>query len=61
MRLPALSPDLNLREHEWNMLQRALNHYQPSVPNLAQLRAILPIFWNTLPQKTFDNLVESMP
>lgn len=31
LRLPALSPDLNPIEHGWDMLQRALNHYQPPV------------------------------
>lgn len=61
LRLPALSPDLNPIEAGWDMLQRALDHYQPPVQNLAQLRAVLPILWNNLPQESLDNLVRSMP
>lgn len=61
LQLPPRSPDLNVIEHAWDQLQRALDNHQPSPETMQQLRELLPQLWNGLDQRIFNNLIESMP
>lgn len=58
--LPPYSPDLNVIEHGWDQLQRALDNHQPPPETIQQLRELLPQLWNGLDQVILNNLVESM-
>ena len=44
----ARSPDLNMIEHAWNLLKRAVNARQPALNNLAEVSVAVQEEWNNL-------------
>ncbi|GFT84815.1 transposable element Tcb1 transposase [Trichonephila clavipes] len=58
---PAYSPDLNPREHVWDMLGRRIAARQPPPTCLPELRRALLDDWCNIPQDQIDNLILSMP
>ncbi|GFU17563.1 transposable element Tc3 transposase [Trichonephila clavipes] len=58
---PAYSPDLNPKEHVWDMLGRRIAARQPPPTRLPELRKALLDEWCNIPQDQIDNLILSMP
>ncbi|GFY10953.1 transposable element Tcb1 transposase [Trichonephila clavipes] len=58
---PAYSPDLNPREHVWNMLGQLIAARQPPPTCLPELRRALLDELCNIPQDQTDNLILSMP
>nr|KAG5712395.1 hypothetical protein BaRGS_023974 [Batillaria attramentaria] len=58
---PARSPDLNVTEHVWDMLQRAVRDRQPPPNNVAELTRAVQEEWNNLDQQKLRRLVRSVP
>jgi transposase len=56
---PANSPDLNVIEHAWDIIGRAINNHQPPIQNVRQLRQVIIDEWNRIPLATLQNLVQS--
>ena len=44
----ARSPDLNMIEHAWNLLKRAVNARQPALNNVAEVSVAVQEEWNNL-------------
>ena len=57
---PARSPDLNPREHAWNMLQKAISSRQVQPATVRELRETLIEEWAQLPQHKLRRLIGSM-
>ena len=57
---PAMSPDLNPIEHEWDMLDRHDRNLANPPQTLVQLENELTHAWNNLPQDAIHNLIHSM-
>ncbi|GFY09665.1 cytochrome P450 302a1, mitochondrial [Trichonephila clavipes] len=57
---PAYSPDLNPKEHVWDMLGRRIAARQPPPTCLPELRRALLDEWCNIPQDQIDNLILSM-
>ncbi|GFX13194.1 transposable element Tcb1 transposase [Trichonephila clavipes] len=58
---PAYSPDLNLIEYMWDMLDRLIVARQPPPTCLPELRWTLLDEWCNIPQDQIDNSILSMP
>ncbi|GFW79919.1 transposable element Tcb2 transposase [Trichonephila clavipes] len=58
---PAYSPDLNVIEHVWDMLDRRIAARQPPPIFLPELRRALLDEWCNIPQDQIDNLKLSIP
>jgi hypothetical protein len=48
---PAMNPDLNPKEHIWDMLGRRIQAREPPVKNIRQLEAALDREWQQLSQR----------
>lgn len=59
MNWPANSPDLNIIEHAWDIIGRALNNRQPAIQNIPELRQPIIDEWNLIPMEDLQHLVES--
>ena len=57
---PVCFPDLNVIEHAWDMLQRALYVRQPAPNNLAVLSVAVQEEWNHLDQNQLRRLAHSV-
>ncbi|GFT85791.1 transposable element Tcb1 transposase [Trichonephila clavipes] len=57
----AYSPDLNPREHVWDMLGRRIAAHQPLPTCLPEFRRTLLDEWCNIPQDHIDNFILSMP
>ena len=58
---PPQSPDLNLIEHLWDVLQRQINS-RPLLPKtLSELKVALVEEWRAIPGSILEKLVEGMP
>jgi len=58
---PARSPDLNPIEHAWDMLGRRIQRRQPAPTTVRELEVALVEEWESIPQDSFRNLIQSMP
>ncbi|GFV44718.1 transposable element Tcb2 transposase [Trichonephila clavipes] len=58
---PAYSPDLNPKEHVWDMLVRQIAVFQPPPTCLPELWRALLDEWCNIPQAQIDNLILRMP
>ncbi|GFV98985.1 transposable element Tcb1 transposase [Trichonephila clavipes] len=58
---PEYSPDLNLKEHVWDMLGRRIADRRPPPICLPELRRALLDGWCNIPQDQTDYLILSMP
>ncbi|GFS68470.1 transposable element Tcb1 transposase [Trichonephila clavipes] len=58
---PEYSPDLNQKEHVWDILRRRIAARQPPPISLLELRRALLDEWCNIPQGQIDNLILSMP
>ncbi|KAK3526203.1 hypothetical protein QTP70_017761, partial [Hemibagrus guttatus] len=58
---PPNSPDLNLIEHLWDVLDKQVRSMEAPPHNLQDFMGLLLTFWCQIPQHTFRDLVESMP
>lgn len=56
---PAISPDLNVIEHAWDIIGRALNNRQPAIQNIQELRRAIIDEWNRIPLADLQHLVQS--
>jgi transposase len=59
--LPPLSPDLNPIEHVWDFLQRRLDNHHPHPTTRQELRDVLPVLWQQIPQEHINHCIASMP
>jgi len=59
MEWPANSPDLNIIEHAWDILGRAIQNRQQAVTTLPELRRALVEEWNNIPMHKIRTLVAS--
>jgi hypothetical protein len=57
---PAMSPDLNPKEHIWDMLGRRMQAREPPVQNIRQLEAALHREWQQLSQQDIRRLTGGM-
>ena len=57
---PARSPDLNVIENAWDMLQRAVNAREPPPNTLADLSRAVQEEWNRLDRHKLRRLVRSV-
>jgi transposase len=57
---PAMSPDLNLIEHIWDMLGRRIQAREPPLKNIRQLEAALHREWQQLSQQDIRRLTGGM-
>ena len=58
---PAQSPDINLIEHLWVHLKRALQEYPTPLKGIHELWERLVKEWNGIPVEACQKLIESMP
>ncbi|KAJ8866799.1 hypothetical protein PR048_032660 [Dryococelus australis] len=58
---PAWSPDLNLKEHLWDKLDRRVRVRQARPKSIAQLMEWLQEEWRRIPVDVLQTLVEGMP
>ena len=58
---PAFSPDLNLIEHAWDALGRAVQKRSIRPTNLRELEDALLQEWGALSQRDLNKLMESVP
>lgn len=56
---PAQSPDLNVIENLWSLLEREIRHH--TIRNTADLKNALQEEWNKITPQYTGNLVKSMP
>ena len=57
---PARSPDMNLIEHAWDMLQKVISARPVQPTMVPQLRTALQEEWARLPQQQLSRLISSM-
>ncbi len=55
------SPDLNLIEHLWDVVEREICIMDVQSTNLQQLRDAIMLIWSKISEERFQHLVESMP
>ena len=58
---PPQSPDLNLIEHLWDVLQRQINSRSLLPKTLSELKVALVEEWRAIPGSILEKLVEGMP
>ncbi|KAF2352508.1 hypothetical protein FHG87_016735 [Trinorchestia longiramus] len=58
---PAQSPDLNIIEHLWSVLEIQVRHRFPPPSSLKELEGILTEEWLGIPLETIHKLYESIP
>jgi hypothetical protein len=58
---PANSPDLNLIEHAWDILQCRISNRQNQPNSLQELADTLVDEWSRIPQVEFQTLIRSFP
>jgi transposase len=58
---PACSPDLNVIEHAWDMLGRALKSRNPPIQTLNELCVAVVEEWDRIPLQDLRKLVASCP
>ena len=56
---PVCSPDLNVIEHAWDIIGRAIQNQQPPIQNVRELRQAIIDEWNQIPMQQLQHLVES--
>jgi len=56
---PATSPDLNLIENLWDIIDKKLTNYHPRTVN--DLQQIILKLWSGISIETYQKLVQSMP
>ncbi len=61
LKWPPQSPDLNLIEHLWDVVEREIHIMDVQPTNLLQLRDAIMSIWTKISEKCFQHLVESMP
>lgn len=59
MKTPAQSPDLNVIEHMWDHLDKAIR--KRHITNKNDLKQVLQEEWNKIPNTVCENLVKSIP
>ena len=57
---PALSPDMAPIEHVWDILGQRVSRLAAQPQNLQQLQAALQAEWWNIPQRTIQNIINSM-
>jgi iron-sulfur cluster repair protein YtfE (RIC family) len=57
---PAMSPDMNPREHLWDFIGRKINQRNPKCQNIDELRTAILQEWQQFPQERLRRLVRSM-
>jgi hypothetical protein len=58
---PAQSPDLNIIELLWSVLDSGVRSNFPSLSSLRQLEDVLHVEWYSIPLETIQNLHKSIP
>jgi hypothetical protein len=58
---PAQSPDLNITEQLWSVLEPSVRNRFPLPTSLKQLGHVLQEEWYNIPLQTVQNLCESIP
>jgi hypothetical protein len=58
---PAQSPDLNIIEPPWSVLEIGVRNRFPPPTSLKQLENVLSEEWYKIPLETVQNLYESIP
>jgi hypothetical protein len=58
---PAQSPDLNITEPLWSVLETRVRNRFPPPTSLKQLEDVLQEEWDKIPLETVQNLYESIP
>jgi transposase len=58
---PAQSPDLNIIEEIWSVLETRMKNRFPSSTSLKQLEDVLQEEWYKIPPETVQNLYEFIP
>ncbi len=61
LKWPPQSPDLNLIEHLWDVVEREIHIMDVQPANLQQLRDAVMSIWTKISEECFQHLVESMP
>ncbi len=61
LKWPPQSPDLNPKEHIWDVVEREIHIMDVQPTNLQQLRDAIMTIWTKISQECFQHLVESMP
>ena len=56
---PANSPDLNIIEHAWDMIGRALEQHEPPIQTIPQLQQAILDAWEDIPMERLQHLVHS--
>ena len=58
---PPQSPDLNIKEHLWSILETQIRNRFLPPSSLKELEGVLTEEWTKIPLETIHNLYESMP
>ncbi len=61
LKWPPQSPDLNPREHLWDVVEREICIMDVQLTNLQQMRDAVISIWIKISEERFQHLVESMP
>ncbi len=61
LKWPPQSPDLNLIEHLWDVVEREIHIMDVQPTNLQQLCDAIMTIWTNISEESFQHLVESMP
>ncbi len=61
LKWPPQSPDLNLIEHLWDVVEREIRIMDVQPTNLQQLRDAITSIWTKISEECFQHLDESMP
>ncbi len=61
LKWPPQSPDLNLIEHLWDVVEREIHIMDLQPTNLQQLDDAIMSIWTKISEECFQHLVESMP
>ncbi len=61
LKWPPQSPDLNLIEHLWDVVEREIHIMDVQPTNLQQLCDAIMSIWTKISEECFQHLVESMP
>lgn len=58
---PPYSPDMNVIEHVWDLLDRRVRQRTPAPSTGPQLREAVQEEWRAIPQRQIDRIILSMP